>query len=186
MKKQADKGARAVKDPPSKAVPETKECAPEITPGKSGRTAIPIAVSCCAAALSVACCACLVLAPTSTDAGAGDGNAPAVQQARPHVHDWAIDYEIVSHDAVTHEEIVQPVFETTVTHHSVCNDCSEIVDGHAAEHIEATGHSGYSTNVPVEESCKVSDGRIETVVDSPAYEELVATGRTCTICGERA
>lgn len=103
-----------------------------------------------------------------------------------HEHDWAIQYDTVVHDEVSHEEVVQPVYERIVTHHSVCNDCNEIVDGHAQEHIDATGHSGYSTNVPVTESRLVSEGRIDVIVDEPAYEELVATGRTCTICGENS
>ena len=100
-----------------------------------------------------------------------------------HEHDWAIGYETVHHDAQTHEEIVQPVYETVITYHSVCNECNELIDGHAAEHIVITGHSGYSTNVPVEETRKVADGRIDVIEDSPEYDELVATGRTCTICG---
>ena len=110
---------------------------------------------------------------------------PSSMQSAPHEHDWAIVYETVSHDAKTHEEVIQPVYEHVTAHHSVCNECNDIIDGHAQEHIDATGHSGFSTNVPVEETRLVSEGRVETIIDEPAFEELVATGCECTICGER-
>lgn len=115
---------------------------------------------------------------------ATEEHARPIQVVR-HEHDWAIVYETVAHDAETHEEVIQPVYEHVTAHHSVCNECNDIIDGHAQEHIDATGHSGFSTNVPVEETRLVSEGRVEVVTDEPAYDELVATGRECTICGER-
>lgn len=102
-----------------------------------------------------------------------------------HEHDWAVLYETVEHDAETHEEVIQPVYEHVTAHHSVCNECNDIIDGHAQEHVDATGHSGFSTNVPVEETRLVSEGRVETVIDEPAYDELIAAGRACTICDVR-
>lgn len=151
---------------------------------KGWRDRMPIAVASCAVALSIACCLCCAFAPLGVPSEDGGSGASSQQSATiAHEHDWAIDYETIHHDAQTHEEIVQPVYETVITYHSVCNECNELIDGHAAEHIVITDHSGYSTNVPVEETRKVSDGRIDVIEDSPEYDELVATGRTCTICG---
>lgn len=148
------------------------------------RTGIPIAAVVCAAAISAACC---LYCANAASAPSYEEPAHVLSAETPlpaaHQHDWTIDYETVHHDAVTHEEVVQPVYESITTYHSVCNDCEEIIDGHAAEHIELTAHSGYSTNVPVEESRKVADGRIDVIEDSPEYDELVAVGRTCTVCG---
>lgn len=100
------------------------------------------------------------------------------------VHDWSISYKTVHHDAVTHTEYVQPVYEDQTTYHTVCNTCEEVIDGKAAEHIESTGHSGYSTNVPITSRVMVSEGYNKTVVDKEAYDETVADHLVCTKCGE--
>ena len=173
---QNDHGASSPEEAMSASVPG------EAQANKKGlRDRMPIAVASCAVALSIACCLCCAFAPLGSPTENGDSTPQSA--AVTHEHDWAIDYETVHHDAQTHEEIVQPVYETVITYHSVCNECNELIDGHAAEHIVITDHSGYSTNVPVEETRKVSDGRIDVIEDSPEYDELVATGRTCTICG---
>lgn len=144
----------------------------------------PVIVSACALAVALACgIASVAIASAGAPVEEAEPTA-AIATNATHEHDWTIQYDTVVHDEVSHEEVVQPVYERIVTHHSVCNDCNEIVDGHAQEHIDATGHSGYSTNVPVTESRLISEGRIDVIVDEPAYEELVASGRTCTICGE--
>lgn len=101
-----------------------------------------------------------------------------------HEHDWVEDYEIVHHDAMIHEETVAPVYEAVIEYHTVCNECNEPIDGAAREHIEETGHNGYSTNVPITVSRLVTEGRIDIVEDSPAFDESVVTGRHCSICGE--
>lgn len=136
-----------------------------------------------AALAAVALSAAWAFAPGDAIEVAEERSAPV--QAAAHEHDWAIVYETVAHDAKTHEEVIQPVYEIVTAHHSVCNECNDIIDGHAQEHIDTTGHSGFSTNVPVEETRLVSDGRVEVITDEPAFEELVAAGRECTICGER-
>lgn len=141
-----------------------------------------VAIAGCAVAISVCCCICWAI-PSPGDGDDAVEEAAAIVEPAAHEHDWAIRYETVHHEAQTHEEVVQPVYETATTYHSVCNSCSEIVDGHAQQHVDETGHGGYSTNVPVTESRLVSEGRVDVVEDSPAYDELVETGRACTICG---
>lgn len=116
----------------------------------------------------------------------GDDDEAAVEadDEDAHEHEWQVVYETVHHDAVTHTETVEPVYEEQTTYHTVCNECREIIDGEAAQHIRETGHSGYSTSVPITDTVLVSDGYTEEVVDTPAYDEQVATELVCPVCGE--
>lgn len=98
-------------------------------------------------------------------------------------HDWTVTYKTVHHDAVTHTETVDPVYGEETTYHTVCNDCGQVIDGNADQHIEDTGHSGYSTNVPITDEVVVSEGYTHEVTDTPAYDELVADQLVCTLCG---
>lgn len=124
----------------------------------------------------------------STDATAAEteetGDDDEADDENAHEHEWQVVYETVHHDAVTHTETVEPVYEEQTTYHTVCNECKEIIDGEAAQHIRETGHSGYSTNVPITDTVLVSDGYTEEVVDTPAYDEQVATELVCPVCGE--
>ena len=54
-------------------------------------------------------------------------------------------------------ENVPPVYEAKTSYHTVCNDCQQTIDGIADAHIKDTGHSGYSTNVPITGEVLVSD-----------------------------
>lgn len=99
-------------------------------------------------------------------------------------HDWTVTYKTVHHDAVTHTESVPPVYETKTSYHTVCNDCQQTIDGIADAHIKDTGHSGYSTNVPITGEVLVSEGYTHEVTDSPAYDESVPDKLVCTLCGE--
>ena len=62
------------------------------------------------------------------------------------------------------------------------NDSKES-DGKADEHIKQTGHSGYSTNVPITDEVMVSEGYDKQVTDTPAYDETVIDKLVCTTCG---
>lgn len=98
-------------------------------------------------------------------------------------HDWTITYKTVHHDAVTHTETVKPVYANQTTYHTVCNDCKQVIDGKADEHLEETGHSGYSTNVPITDEVLVSKGYTHEVTDKAAYDETVPDKMVCTKCG---
>lgn len=100
-----------------------------------------------------------------------------------HTHDWSITYKTVHHDAVTHTEHVAPVYQNLTTYHTVCNECKQVIDGKADEHIKQTGHSGYSTNVPITDEVMVSEGYDKQVTDTPAYDETVIDKLVCTTCG---
>lgn len=112
----------------------------------------------------------------SEDSGSEDA-------AKTHTHDWSITYKTVHHDAVTHTEHVAPVYQNQTTYHTVCNECKQVIDGKADEHIKQTGHSGYSTNVPITDEVMVSKGYDKQVTDTPAYDETVIDKLVCTTCG---
>lgn len=112
----------------------------------------------------------------SEDSGSEDA-------AKTHTHDWSITYKTVHHDAVTHTEHVAPVYQNQTTYHTVCNECKQVIDGKADEHIKQTGHSGYSTNVPITDEVMVSKGYDKQVTDAPAYDETVIDKLVCTTCG---
>ncbi len=117
------------------------------------------------------------------------GGTPTSQQEqvdgeKPCEHDWTVTYKTVHHDAVTHTENVPPVYEAKTSYHTVCNDCQQTIDGIADAHIKDTGHSGYSTNVPITGEVLVSEGFTREVTDSTAYDESVPDKLVCTLCGE--
>lgn len=89
---------------------------------------------------------------SGSDASAKDGSK---SKEKSHTHDWSITYKTVHHDAVTHTEHVAPVYQNLTTYHTVCNECKQVIDGKADDHIKQTGHSGYSTNVPITDTRKV-------------------------------
>lgn len=101
-----------------------------------------------------------------------------------HTHDWTIVMKTINHDEVNHDVVHPAVYEDVITYHSVCNECGEIIDGKAAQHIAETGHSGYSRNVPRTDKVLVSERWVETVVDAEAWVENVADHMVCTTCGE--
>lgn len=115
-----------------------------------------------------------------SDASAKDGSK---SKEKSHTHDWSITYKTVHHDAVTHTEHVAPVYQNLTTYHTVCNECKQVIDGKADDHIKQTGHSGYSTNVPITDEVMVSEGYDKQVTDTPAYDETVIDKLVCTTCG---
>lgn len=117
---------------------------------------------------------------SGSDASTKDGSK---SKEKSHTHDWSITYKTVHHDAVTHTEHVAPVYQNQTTYHTVCNECKQVIDGKADEHIKQTGHSGYSTNVPITDEVMVSEGYDKQVTDTPAYDETVIDKLVCTTCG---
>lgn len=89
---------------------------------------------------------------------------------------WSKRYVMVHHDAVTHEVSHPAEYETVTEYHTVCNDCGAQIDGKAQEHIDSTGHSGYTRNVPVNVTKVAKEAWTETVTDVAAYDELVEDG----------
>lgn len=113
-----------------------------------------------------------------------DSDKVQVDSTDEHEHNWVEVYGLAHHDAVTHEVEHPAAYASETSYHTVCNECRQIIDGKADDHIAKTGHSGYSTNVPIVNEVLVSQGWTETVVDEEAHDELVITGEKCSICGE--
>ena len=112
----------------------------------------------------------------------GTGSDDAASAACDHL--WVPEYGSVHHDAVYEQVWHDPVYETETTYHTVCNDCQAVIDGTAAQHIADTGHSGYSTDVPIANEVIVQEGYYEDVLTEEAYDETVQTGYVCASCGE--
>lgn len=102
-----------------------------------------------------------------------------------HVHTWVPSTSTVHHNAETTEVQHQPIYDVQTTYHTVCNECEATIDGHAREHISDTGHTGYSTNVPISVEVLRQAGYSETVVVESAWDETVTDGVVCTACGEK-
>ena len=107
-----------------------------------------------------------------------------IEQASAHRHIWVPNYATVHHDAVYETVHHDAVYESQTSYHSVCNDCKAVIDGFAADHISDTGHSGYSTNVPITNDVLVQAAYDEPVLVQEAYDETVVDGVTCTSCGD--
>lgn len=113
------------------------------------------------------------------------GQAEAVfGDADACAHLWVPQYGSVHHDAVYEQVWHEPVYGTETTYHTVCNTCSALIDGTAAQHIEETGHSGYSTDVPIVNEVVAQSGYYEPVLVKEAWDETVQTGSVCASCGE--
>ncbi len=116
------------------------------------------------------------------DVAERDAELDAIKSA--HTHDWTIVMKTINHDEVSHTVDHPAVYKDVTTEHSICNECGEVIDGKAAQHIAETGHSGYSRNVPLTEKVLVTEAWVETVVDAEAWVENVADHMVCTTCGE--
>lgn len=101
-----------------------------------------------------------------------------------HEHNWGPNYVLEHVEAVTHEVDHPAEYEAQTTYHTVCNTCMQVIDNEATAHIAQTGHSGYSTNVPITSDVMVQEAWTETVVDEEAYDQLVVNGEICSVCGE--
>lgn len=108
----------------------------------------------------------------------------SIEQSLEHRHTWSPNYETVHHDAEYKDVWHEPVYGEETTYHTVCNTCKEIIDGEAAKHIADTGHSGYSTDVPITDEIVVQEGYFEPVLVTEAYDETVVESMVCTACGE--
>ena len=154
------------------------------------RTALAVATG---AVLGLALAAGLVFAVASTlnaqhTAGQVEdiatGQVQLEEKVAEHQHTWVPNYAAIHHDAEYEDVWHAPVYESATTYHTVCNECQSVIDGVAAEHIADTGHSGYSTNVPVENEVLKQAGYTEPVLVSEAWDETVIEGVTCTGCGD--
>lgn len=186
-------GEEPVEDDPETApIPNEEAPAPR---SPSLRAAAACAGAAIAAVGLAALCASAMLGPAG-DRSPGGEQAPLVssqqqpersaagQDAEECEHVWIPVYGIDHKDAVTSSHEVDPTYESRTTAHTVCNDCLAIIDGKAQQHLDETGHSGYTPDVPVTDEVMTDEGGIETVVVEDESDELVITGEKCALCEE--
>lgn len=100
-------------------------------------------------------------------------------------HEWepyGVTTKVVA--ARTHKERVPAETKVATEYHTVCNTCHETIDGHASEHLEKTGHEGYTTNVPRKVTKVTRKATTKTVVDTPAMKVSTWHQKRCKKCGE--
>ena len=115
-------------------------------------------------------------ASQSTASAAADAH-----QAAEHV--WQAVYGTVHVEKQTHMEHKDTTYKQETVNETVCNDCKAVITGKAQEHIEKTGHSGFTRNVPVIEDVIDVPAHDEEVVDWEAHDEKRLTGYSCE-CGK--
>lgn len=89
---------------------------------------------------------------------------------------WSKRYVMVTHPEKSHKVKRAAVYENVTEKHTLCNVCQAEIDGKTDEHAEKTGHTGYTTDVPVTKRQLKTEAYTETVVDQEAYTELVEDG----------
>lgn len=181
-----------VEDEPETVQVSSEEAPARRTPGL--RTAAVCAGAAIATVGLAALCASAVLGPAGDRSPGGEQAPPAwSQQPEPSAadhdaeeceHVWIPVYGIDHKDAVTSSHEVDPTYESRTTAHTVCNDCLAIIDGKAQQHLDETGHSGYTPDVSVTDEVMTDEGGIVTVVVEDEADELVITGEKCALCEE--
>lgn len=112
-----------------------------------------------------------------------------------HEHEWVQQYKTVHHDAQTHTEQVlvkdaydDPVY--TQVQHLICDNCGADITSNTKAHLMkhlTSGETGtYHTEYKNEQTATIhhdAEYQTNTVVDKDAYDEQVADGWKCSICG---
>lgn len=122
--------------------------------------------------------------PADEEPAASEADDQAAAAPEEHVHDWTAVYALRDVPAVTHVEHHDAVYGTETVYETVCNECEAIVTGATREHTASTGHTGFTTNVPIVNEVVEQEAYDETVVDTPATVQLVHTSDRCSSCGE--
>lgn len=158
------------------------------------RHAIAIVVGIIAAAAVGAAIATAALLPASQTA---DQKATALEEqlaaeeaAHPEEaahaacdHQWRTLGLFEATDEVSHTEEVPEVTEVVDIPHTLCNTCFAIVDGQTAQHTAATGHTDFSTDVPVPTTIVTQESYSQEVIDEPATQRFTPVLEWCPICG---
>ena len=149
--------------------------------GRGGRASAAVASLALAALTAAAATASLAV---RGDATRGPGRTFAAGWKNAfHAHAWEPVYGTVEVPAATHVVRHGPEVGVEVASETVCNACGRVVTGATREHEAATGHAGFTADVPVEREVVLAEGWDEVVVDEPARSELVRVGDRCASCG---
>ena len=122
-----------------------------------------------------------------TEQAGGGSSQPAKgasTRVGDHAHQWVEGVETVHHDAETEQVEVPATYKSVIEDETVCNTCQAMVTGKASEHQAQTGHSSFTTNVPVEKQVVDQEAHTEDRVVKEAWDEEVPSGVwTCSTCG---
>jgi hypothetical protein len=108
-------------------------------------------------------------ARTPSNGGSTGASAPAAPQKVWH----EAVYEMVYHEAVFATIHHDAEYRTVTDYYTVCHQCAFKIQGSIYPHLDATGHTGYNSDVPFERSVCVREAYDEQVLVSAAYDEQV-------------
>ncbi|MDR1357787.1 MAG: hypothetical protein LBJ48_00295 [Coriobacteriales bacterium] len=108
-------------------------------------------------------------ARTPSNGGSTDASVPAVPQKVWH----EAVYETVHHEAVFATVHHDAEYTTVTDYYTVCHQCAFKIQGSIYPHLDATGHTGYNSDVPFARSVLVREAFDERVLVSAAYDEQV-------------
>lgn len=164
-----------------KATEQPTAAGKETQAKKPGHMALLAVVT---AAALVAACAIGAAVGQGAAQQAPDGSEAAGAGAQPAAHEWQPAYGIVHVDKQTHVEHRDATYRQEAVSETVCNECKAVITGQAQEHVEKTGHSGFTRGVPVVEDVLDQPAQDVEVVDWEAHDEYRLTGYSCE-CGKR-
>jgi hypothetical protein len=101
----------------------------------------------------------------------GDTSSPVVAPPPKVWHEPV--YRTVHHDAVYQSVHHDAEYTTHTQYYSVCSNCGFKVQGSIYPHQDATGHTGFASDVPVSEQVLVRAAYDEQVLVQAAYDEQV-------------
>lgn len=129
-------------------------------------------------------------ADTSGSAVSAASAQPAAEEPEPAAgateeahHTWEPVYGIVHLEKKTHKEHVDATYKEVTEYETLCNVCKQPVTGKAQEHSEKTGHTGFTTNVPVVKEVVDEPAKDVEVTDQEAKDAYALTGYRCD-CGK--
>lgn len=99
-------------------------------------------------------------------------------------HVWQARYRLEHTDQQAHTESVAATYKDEYVLETVCNTCEAVVTGQTERHTGLTGHSSFSTNVPVLETFVDVPEHEITVIDQEESNRYVLVGYKCEECGD--
>jgi hypothetical protein len=82
-------------------------------------------------------------------------------------------YTTIHHDAVYETVHHDAEYTTKTEYYTRCNDCGYLTQGSIYPHQDATGHTGYSTGVPITTQVLIRAAYDEQVLVTAAWDEQV-------------